>query len=146
MSRVRPEVPPRIVARLRALCLALPEATEEPAWVGTRWTIRARNFAHVVAIDRGWPPAYARAAGTDGPIVVLTFRAADALVDVLRTTGPPYFVPAWGTRWGAKVIGMTLGTRIAWREVETLVGESYRLLAPKSLVAALPRARRNSQS
>ena len=72
----RPEVAPETVAALRAVCLALPEAYEEPAWVGTRWRIRTRTFAHVVVIDDGSPPAYARAAGSDGPLTVVTFRGA----------------------------------------------------------------------
>ena len=61
------DVPDEIVAALRAMCLELPEVQEEEAWVGTRWVIRKKNFAHVLTIDSGWPPAYARAAGTDGP-------------------------------------------------------------------------------
>ena len=40
------DVAPGIVAALRRICVALPEAYEEPAWVGTRWPrIRGRTFA-----------------------------------------------------------------------------------------------------
>jgi hypothetical protein len=131
-----------ILAKLRSICLALPETYEEAAWVGTRWMIRKRNFAHVVEIAEGWPPAYARAAGTDGPSTVLTFRAAGMLYDTLRTTGAPYFQPAWGTRWGTKVIGMRLGKRVAWEEVRVLLTESYRLLAPKKLAITIGSQRR----
>ena len=72
--RKHPQVPNAILARLRKACLALPEAHEEQAWVGTRWRIRKETFAHVLMIAEGWPPVYARAAGTDGPVCVLTFR------------------------------------------------------------------------
>ncbi len=130
-------VPPRIVTKLRSICLRLPEAYEEAAWVGTRWMIRKRNFAHVLQIDDGWPPAYARAAGTDGPAIVLTFRTSDLLQETLSTSGPPFFHAEWGTRWGTKVVGMVLGKRIDWEEVAVLVTESYRLLAPKKLAAEL---------
>ena len=34
------DVPAEIVAELRSICLGLPEAREEQAWVGTRWRIR----------------------------------------------------------------------------------------------------------
>lgn len=136
-------VPAKTLARLRAICLALPEAYEEAAWVGTRWMIRKRNFAHVVEIRDGWPPAYARAAGRDAAIV-LTFRAAGMLYDTLRTTGAPYFQPAWGTRWGTKVIGMTLGKRVNWDEIETVITESYRLLAPAKLRSASATRRRRA--
>ena len=64
-------VPLEIVAELRSVCLGLPEAYEEPAWVGTRWRIRKRTFAHVLTVDSGWPPAYARAAASNGPIIVM---------------------------------------------------------------------------
>ena len=65
-----------VVARVGAGCLALPEVVEEDAWVGTRWRIRTKTFAHVVPIDGGRPAAYADAAGTAGPAVVLTFRSS----------------------------------------------------------------------
>ena len=106
----------------------------------TRWTIRTRNFAHVVPIADGRPPAYARAAGSPGPLIVLTFRATGFLYDTLRTAGPPFFIPEWGTRWGPKVIGMSLTAPIDWDQLTLLITESYRLLAPKKLAAQLPPA------
>jgi len=53
---------PEVVARLRQMCLGLPEAYEERAWVGLRWRIRTHTFAHVLTVEAGWPPAYAQAA------------------------------------------------------------------------------------
>ena len=50
------DVAPKIVDRLRSVCLALPEAYEESAWVGTRWRIRKNTFAHVLTIDAGGRP------------------------------------------------------------------------------------------
>lgn len=102
MRPARTVVPPRTLARVRKICLALPDAVEEQAWAGVRWTIRKRNFAHVVKIEGGWPPAYARAAGSDGPLVVLTFRAQGMLHDTLRTAGPPFFLAEWGNALGRK--------------------------------------------
>ena len=122
----------KILARLRSICLSLPNAYEEAAWAGTRWMIRKRNFAHVVEIVNGWPPAYARAAASGGPVVVLTVRTSPELADVLRNAAPRFFYAPWGTRWGTKVIGIKLQGRIDWPEVETLIAESYRLLAPRS--------------
>jgi hypothetical protein len=136
-ARPAPGLPPKLVAKLRAICARLPEVYEEPAWVGTRWMIRKRNFAHVVEIRDGWPPAYARAAASQGPLVVLTVRASDMQRDALRDAGPRFFVAEWGTRWGTKVIGIKLTGRIDWKELEVLVVESYRLLAPKRLLAEL---------
>ncbi|HKU40865.1 MAG TPA: MmcQ/YjbR family DNA-binding protein [Polyangiales bacterium] len=123
-------VPQRLLAKLRRICLAFPDAYEEEAWVGTRWMIRKRNFAHVLRIERGWPPAYASAADSDGPLNVLTFRTSASLRDVLRDAAPRFFHAPWGTRWGTKVMGLKLDASVDWGEVELLLGESYRLLAP----------------
>ena len=59
------EVPNEIVVGLRSVCLALPETYEEKAWVGVRWRIRTRTFAHVLGIVPATPRA-ARAAS--GPV------------------------------------------------------------------------------
>ena len=60
----------KVVDTLARSAWRLPEAYEEQAWVGTRWRVGTRTFAHVLAVDSGWPPAYARAAGSDGPLTV----------------------------------------------------------------------------
>jgi hypothetical protein len=129
--RAAPTVPAGVLEKLRALCLALPDAYEEPAWVGIRWMVKKRNFAHVVCIDNGWPPAYARAVSEPGPLVVLTFRASASLRDILRDADARFFVPEWGTRWGTKVVGLKLRGRVDWREVKKLIETSYALLATK---------------
>ena len=129
------EVATEVVERLGAIGLALPEAREEDAWVGTRWRIRTATFAHAVAIADGWPPAYAAAAGTDGPVTVLTFRADGEELAALSAVGAPFFKPVWFR----DIVGMVLDDGTDWREVEELVTESYCLLAPKRLVALVRR-------
>jgi hypothetical protein len=123
------DVPDAVVGALRAICLALPEAHEEAAWAGTRWCVRKKNFAHVVEIDAGWPPAYASAAGTDGPATVLTFRAPPDDVDALVAVGHPFFKPVWFP----DIVGLFLTDGVDWSEVTELVTDSYRVLAPKKL-------------
>ncbi len=118
-----------MVDRVRSVCLALPEAYEEPAWVGTRWRIRTKTFAHVVMIDAGWPPAYVLAFGNEGPLTVLTFQSSGDELDALAHAGHPFSKP----RWNPKVIGMVLEAATDWVEVAELVTESYCLLAPKKL-------------
>jgi hypothetical protein len=44
-------VPHDVERRLRELCLELPDAYEERAWVGTRWRVRNRTFAHVLGVE-----------------------------------------------------------------------------------------------
>jgi hypothetical protein len=98
--------------------------------------VRGKNFAHAVMIDAGWPPAYARAAVTDGPVCVLTFRAAGPELGALAHAGPPFFKPVWFP----DIVGLRLDGAVDWDEVTELVTESYRVLAPRSLVARLDRA------
>jgi hypothetical protein len=129
------EVPLGIVNSLRAVCLGLPDVYEEPAWVGTRWRIRKRTFAHVLVVDSGRPPAFARAAADDGPIIVITFRSPVPELAALSRAGPPFFRPAWGS----DVVGMVLGEDVDWDEVAELLTESYCVLAPKKLVELVDR-------
>ena len=41
------------LAWARGVCLTLPDAYEEEAWVGTRWVVRRRTFAHLLEIVDG---------------------------------------------------------------------------------------------
>ncbi|MET0134761.1 MAG: MmcQ/YjbR family DNA-binding protein [Kibdelosporangium sp.] len=115
-----------VAARIRAVCLGLPEAYEEPAWVGVRWRVRSKTFAHVLVIQDGHPPAYAKAAGTDGPACVVTFRSAEP--DLSRV-GPPFFYGGWGRA----VIGLVVDEDTDWDDLTELLIESYRVLAPRKL-------------
>ena len=129
------DVAPHILDRLRAVCLALPDAHEEQAWVGTRWRIRTKTFAHVLVIDSGWPPAYAKAAATDGPATVLTFRSSGAELVALRNVGHPFFAPPWRE----DEVGMVIDDGIAWDEVAELLTDSYCVQAPAALAALVDR-------
>lgn len=114
---------------MRSVCMALPDAYEEQAWVGTRWRVRKRTFAHVLAIDSAWPAAYARAIPATGPVTVLTFRAADDELDALINTGHPFYKP----EWAPDIVGMIIDDEVDWAEVAELLTDSYRKLAPKKL-------------
>lgn len=133
--RRAPEPPTEIVSRLRAICLALPEAYEEPAWVGVRWRIRKDTFAHVLMVTDGWPPAYAKAAGAAGPMCVLTFRSAVAALDPRHYSEAPFFRPVW---W-PDIAGLRVDGATDWREVEGLLVGSYLALAPKMLAEKVGR-------
>lgn len=132
-SRRQPQVPSAIVARLRKACLALPEAYEEQAWVGTRWRVRKETFAHVLMIADGWPPVYARAAGTGGPVCVLTFQSQGPRVDPETYSRAPYFRPLWRP----DIVGRVLDARDDWGDIAKLLTASYCLLAPKKLAASV---------
>lgn len=115
------EVPTDIEARVRRLCLALPDAYEQRAWVGTRWMVRKRTFAHVLVITE---------AGVD-PAVALAFRAAGEDLAVLRLAGFPFFELGWGRA----AMGMVLDERTDWGEVAEVVFDSFAVMAPKKLLA-----------
>ena len=108
---------------------------EEAAWVGTRWRVRTRTFAHVLVIDGGWPPAYARAAAADGPVTVLMFRSAGPELAALVATGEPFFA----TPWRADEVGVRVDASSDWREIGELITESYCLLAPTKLARLVER-------
>ena len=124
-----------VVARLRAICLELPDAYEEKAWAGTRWMVRRKTFAHVLAVDHDSPPVLARAAGEVGPATVVTFRAAGDELEMLMHAGHPFFYAGWGR----DVIGLVLDDGTDWEEVGELVTESYCVMAPQKLVALVDR-------
>ena len=131
----RPEVPGEVLSRLRSVCLGLPEAYEEAAWVGVRWRIRKRTFASALRIEDGWPPAYARAARTPGPATVVTFRSSGEELELLRQAGSPFFAPPWGPDY----VGLVVGPDVDWGEVAELLTESYCVMAPRKLVEEISR-------
>jgi hypothetical protein len=133
--REHQDAPARALDRLRPICLGLPEVREERAWVGTRWCVRTKTFAHVATVEDGWPPAFARAAGTDGPCTVLIFRTTADELDVFRNAGPPFLFAGWGRN----AVGLFLDADTDWHEVGELVTESYCVLAPAKLVAQVDR-------
>lgn len=133
--RPHQDAPPGLTARVRDVCLRLPETYEEQAWVGRRWRVRGKTFAHIVTVEKGWPPAYARVAGTDGPVCLLMFRSSGPELDALRNTGHPFYAPVWR----GDEVGLALDDEPDWQEVAELVTESYCAQAPKHLAAKVDR-------
>lgn len=121
-------VPDDVTARLRAVCLALPDAYEERAWVGTRWMVRKRTFAHILGVEQ---------AGAD-PVVVLSFRSEGEELEVLRRAGHPFFVLGWGRN----AMGAVLDDP-DWDEAAELVTESFCVMAPKKLTSLVERPTTN---
>lgn len=125
------DVPPEVLDRLRPICLGLPETYEEPAWVGTRWRVRKRTIAHVVAVDPDRHATHARVVGVDESACLLTFRSPLDEIAGLLGSGHPFFRPDWGSN----VLGMVLTAATDWDEVGELLTESYCVQAPKRLAA-----------
>ncbi|MGI9084343.1 MAG: MmcQ/YjbR family DNA-binding protein [Aeromicrobium sp.] len=124
---------PEHLDRVRSICSALPEAKEQSAWTGVRWRIGTRTIAHLLVVEDGKPPSHARAAGDDGPVTVLTFRAPASEVDAFAAMGGPYFYGGWGR----DVVGIVIDDDTDWDEIDELITDSFRVLAPRTLVARL---------
>ncbi|WP_415952237.1 MmcQ/YjbR family DNA-binding protein [Streptomyces sp. KLOTTS4A1] len=130
------DVPPEILDRLRPICRQLPESYEEPAWIGVRWRIRKRTFAHVYSPDPDRHPLYAPYVTEGQEPVVLSFRVpADDLLG-LTTGGFPFL----RLDWGRNVVAAVLGGHTDWTELTELIADSYCQQAPKFLASrvALP--------
>ena len=123
------DVPPSVVTRLRVICGELPEAYEEPAWIGLRWRIRQRTFLHVYTTDER-RSAYI---DLDDPAILMTFRAPPGELAALAHAGPPFF----RADWGVNVVGMVLDDETDWVEVAEMVTDSYRVQAPRRLAFRL---------
>jgi hypothetical protein len=106
-----------IGARLRAICLALPEATEEPMRRGPSYRIEDKIFA-LERPSSDWLALWCKVPQGAREIII------DA--EPARFFVPPYFGPkGW--------IGVRLDEATDWREIEGFVRRSYRLIAPKRL-------------
>ncbi len=117
---------PRPLFRLRKLCLALPEAHEVEAWSEPTFRVRNKMFAMFASAGNhhgaGRPAVWCKAArGNQGLMV----RHAPA-----RFFVPPYVGPSG---W----VGIYLDGDVDWPELADLLADSYRLIAPKRLVAAM---------
>ncbi len=110
--------------RLRALCLALPETSERTSHGEPTWFVRGKKvfvtFADAHHDDRVafWcaaPPGAQEALVADDPE---------------RYFRPPY---VGGRGW----LGVYLDVEVDWGEIEELISDAFRQVAPKKLVAQM---------
>ena len=119
-------MPPRPLTRLRKICLALPEAHEVEAWGEPTFRIRNKMFATFAAAGNhhgaGRPATWCKATRVNQALMI------EANPD--RFFSPPYVGPSG---W----VGIWLDNDPDWAEVSALLTDSWRLVAPKRLLAAL---------
>ena len=115
-----------MLARLRKICLAMPEANErishgEPTWFAGKGKVFAMldDHHHAAGHLSVWLPA--------------PLGAQEALIgsDPKRYFRPPY---VGGSGW----VGVVLDTRPDWGQVEWLVEQAYRMVAHPRLASKLP--------
>jgi len=123
------DIPPELLDPVRAICLALPETYEEAAWIGVRWRIRRRTFAHVFTIDDDSTSVFRTTFDITGEATALTFRVPGEELQALREAGHPFHYAGWGR----DVMGLHLDGATDWSEVGELLADSYCLLAPRKL-------------
>jgi hypothetical protein len=108
--------------RLRALCMALPEAEERETWEIPTFRVRDKIFA-MAHPDKGRPSVWMKA--PRGTQAILTEAAPD------RFFSPPY---VGHKGW----MGVWLDVDPDWDEMRALVERSWRMTAPKRLAATVP--------
>lgn len=108
---------PTPIDRLRAICLALPEAEERETWGDATFRVRGKIFAMVKQGD-GRVSFWCKA--PPGSQMILVGAAPDR-----------FFVPPYVGHKGW--VGTRLNDGPDWAEVEHLVRRSYGLTAPRNL-------------
>ena len=106
------------LSRLRAICLALPEAVEKETWEAPTFRIRDKIFAMV----HGW----------DGRAGVLCKAPPGAQTILVAAAPERFFRPPYVGHKGW--IGFWLDGAPDWGEIADLIGRSYRMTAPKKLL------------
>lgn len=120
MSTRNPSDP---VSRIRAVCLALPEAEEKPFGGHTAPSFRVREKLFVMTSEDGSS---------------MTCKARPGVQDALVGSDPDrFYVPPYVGHKGW--IGIRLDVDHDWDEIRDLIEESYRMTAPKRLAALLDR-------
>ncbi len=110
---------PGTVANLRRICLALPEAVEKPFGGHHAPAFRIRDKLFLQCREDG---------------SALTCKAAPGEQALLVAADPArFFVPPYVGHRGW--VGIRLDDPVDWEEIAELAEDSYRLVAPRSLVA-----------
>ena len=119
----------RILARVRKLCLALPETSERPSHGAPTFFIRGkRSFLMVFDNHHG-----------DGRFA-LWCGAGDGVQAMLVEADPErFFVPPYVGHRGW--LGVRLDRGLSWNELEGIVEDAYAVVAPPKLVELAARER-----
>jgi predicted DNA-binding protein (MmcQ/YjbR family) len=105
------------IDRVRRACLSLPEAEEKPFGGHTAPAFRVRDKLFVITSEDGSS---------------MTLKVASGVNAILVGDDPKrFFMPKYVASKGW--VGIRLDVDHDWDEVRGLIGESYRLIAPKRL-------------
>ena len=115
----------RVLAKIRKICLSMPESSEKETWGHPTFRVRDKMFTTCASHP---DPA-------GGDVRVMTMKAAEGEQESLLAEGHPFFYPSYvgGKGW----IGMIVDRDTDWSEVAELVEDSFRQIAPKRVSALL---------
>jgi len=122
-----PKAQARILARLRSVCLALPEVTERPSHGAPTFFVRGkRAFLMVLSDHHG-----------DGRFAV--WCAASAGMQAMLVAADParFFVPPYVGHRGW--LGVRLERDLDWDELTGIIEDAFAEVAPARLVEAAAR-------
>jgi len=114
------------LARLRKLCLALPEAHEVEAWGEPTFRVKNKVFAMHASAESH------HGKGREGVWVKSAHVTQDMLV---RSDPKRYYVPPYAGKSGW--FGAYIDRGTDWEMLADLLRDAYRLTAPKKLLAQL---------
>jgi len=113
-----------VPARLREICLSLPEAVEKPFGGHSAPSFRVRDKLFLITSEDGRS---------------MMFKAGPGVQEALVASDPErFFVPAYVGHKGW--VGAWLTVDQDWDEIAELIEDSYRLIAPKRLAARIRRS------
>jgi hypothetical protein len=115
----------RALARVRRICLALPEATERLSHGAPTFFVRDKLTFVMFHDDHHG----------DGRLAIWCAAPPGAQEALVAAEPDRFFRPAYVGHRGW--IGLRLDRDLDWDEVEVVVEDAYRTVAPKTLVAKL---------
>jgi hypothetical protein len=123
---VRTADPADLVARVRRICLALPEVTERPSHGTPTWFVRDKKTFVTI-----WPYGHHQ----DEFAHMWCAAPPGAQSELIAADPDRYHYPSYVGHRGW--IGVRLHSPIAWDEMAEIIEDAYRTVAPKTLIAAL---------
>ena len=115
----------QVLARLRQICLALPETTERLSHGAPTFFVRDKK-TFVMFLDHHHD---------DGRLAIWCHAPPGVQGDLVDEEPERFFVPPYvGPRgW----VGVRLDVNLDWDEITGIVTDAYRMVAPKKLLAEL---------
>jgi hypothetical protein len=115
----------RALARVRKICLALPEVNERPSHGAPTFFVRDKKTFVMFHDDHHG----------DGRLAIWCAAPPGAQEGMMQAEPERFFRPAYVGHRGW--LGLRLDRELDWDEVAGVIEDAYRTVAPKTLVARL---------